>query len=53
MIPHVEVVVLSEDVDFSGHACRITQPRVDDHAPLRVDLRHLAEVVRSVEILQA
>ncbi len=53
VVPDVEVVVLAEDVHFAAHPRRFAQPRMDDHAPLRVERRRLTEVVDAVEELQA
>ena len=52
VVPHLEVVDLTEHVDVAGHARGLAQPRVDDDAALDVDLRRLAVVVDPVEELE-
>ena len=49
VVPHFEVVVLTEDVHLAGHAGAVAQARLDDHTTLRVELGDLSEVVDPVE----
>jgi hypothetical protein len=53
VIPHLEVLDLAEDVDFSGHAGRIAKPGGDDDPALRVELADLTVVIDAVEELEA
>ena len=49
VVPDVEVVVLAEHVDVAGHRGGVAQAHGDEHAPLRVELGGLAEVVDAIE----
>ena len=53
MVPDIEVIVLTEDVDFSDHCRGVSKPRVDRNPALCVELPRLAEVVHPVEVLGA
>ena len=53
VVPHFEIVVLTEDVDLANHRCRLAQSGRYDHTALTIDLSDLAVEVHPVEKLQA
>ena len=51
VISDIKVVVLTEDVDFSDHRCRVSKLAVDQDSALSVELPGLAEVIHPVKVL--
>ena len=52
VVPHVEEIVLAENVDLAGHPADSRSREWMSDASLRVELGHLSEVVHPVEKLQ-
>ena len=49
VVPDLEVTLLAKHVDFAGHLRAVTQPRLNQHAPLRIELGDLAVKIHAIE----
>jgi hypothetical protein len=51
VVPDLEKILLPQHVHFARHLGALTQPRMDEHAPLRVQLGDLPVEVHAIEKL--